>query len=574
MSQGSNNLAVANKGRASLPMFFFLRFCEALVGVVFITSLPIWLPITWIVLMWLSNTLGQIIFWRIDKSRLSLAKQLWIGRSIFWLTSAVAGTSAYFLYVPGDLAYCAMLNVSLVVIAAIGILQFSGDYLRGTIGACLVILPASLRHLFQSDIVFVLMGIGGFAVCVMFFWLGKKLYQMLQEQLLLRHKAEVALDLLAQESIAQARFFAAVSHDLRQPVHAIGLYLAPLLEKIQDDDLRSPLLGVAEGWRALDDLLSQVLDIARVEANTLQVQLASVELKPLLQRVVLQHNAAAEAKYIRLIILARSDIFMSADTLMLKRALSNMLDNAIKFSDIGSNIVIAVRPKGNCWEVQVRDSGVGIAKGQQKTVFQEFSQVSNAQRDRKAGVGLGLAIVKRFVELMGGEVWLRSALNQGTTVSIKLPRSDLIKQDLALNKANGNDEARRELSHISVIPELKSLPKPILIVEDDTLVSQALKSLFKMHGVSAIFVSNGIDALKVSNQISMAVCDMRLPGELDGLDIITKLQHQNIAGILMTAETSPDIVKRSEELGVDMLIKPIQPQSLFDALAAYTDKTL
>ena len=166
--------------------------------------------------------------------------------------------------------------------------------------------------------------------------------------------------------------------------------------------------GIYQSWHALDGLLSQVLALTRMDADSLQAEITKVEVAPLVRGLVLQHSAAAEKKSIRIVALVAPQRYVLADLLMLKRVLSNLLDNAIKFSPEDSRIVLALRPAGKLWSMQVRDAGPGIASASQGQVFEEFVQLSNPQRDREQGLGLGLAIAKRFTQLMHGDLRLRS----------------------------------------------------------------------------------------------------------------------------------------------------------------------
>jgi two-component system, sensor histidine kinase len=379
---------------------------------------------------------------------------------------------------------------------------------------------------------------------------------------------------VAAVGLAKARFFAAVSHDLRQPVHAIGLYLAPLLAGTKDQRTEKAVQGIYQSWHALDDLLSHVLDLTQMDAGKIQAELSAVELAPLVTGLVVQHSAAAEKKSIRILALVAPQRYVLADMLMLKRVLSNLLDNAIKFSPEDARIAIAVRSVGADWCIQVRDSGPGIALALQAKVFEEFVQIDNPERDRTQGLGLGLAIAQRFTVLMQGQMHLRSASGAGSCLSVHLPKAQGPAIDLLnTSKASQNQMAQLAPQAALTVPDalrkaVRASGKSILVVEDDALVAQAIMQLLADLELPAVHAANAADAMRLAPQICMAACDVRLPGAVSGLDLAIRLQHMQIASLLMTGETGSDTKEAAQNNGLLLLIKPVNPQALLDALAS------
>jgi two-component system, sensor histidine kinase len=277
------------------------------------------------------------------------------------------------------------------------------------------------RHLLQ-----VLMGLGGGLMIATVIVASRYHERNLNQQFERRRRAERAADALASMSLAKARFFAAVSHDLRQPLHAIGLYLDPLDQLSQEtnnQDVQRAVTGIRLCWRALDGLLAQAMDIARMDAGALQPQMVAVDLTPLVRSLVTQHWPTAERAGVRLVVLAEEGRFALADPLMLTRVVSNLLDNAIKFSPHGATVAVAVRRGSDAWRLQVRDAGRGIAKDAQELAFEEFVQIDSAARDRQLGHGLGLAISRRFMRLMRGNLTVRSDVGRGCCMTVTLQRA-------------------------------------------------------------------------------------------------------------------------------------------------------
>ncbi len=553
---------------------------NCLIASYFIPYLPLWMPLTWLAL---ALSTGGIQLWCATRpilQRWPLPQRLHIERGIFWLSQICMGSAAYLLYVPGNLGMLGVLNVCVVVIGAMSVLQFSGDHWRGAIGAALAVLPTATRYFFEDSWLLFSLGIGGYVVVVALSMFGHMQYKALIEQAALRKRAEIAVDATAAVGLAKARFFAAVSHDLRQPVHAIGLYLAPLLNRAQDAASQKALSGIYQSWHALDDLLSQVLDLTRMDADSLHAELAPVEVAPLLRGLVMQHSAVAERKSIRIVAMAMPGRYVLADVLMLKRVLSNLLDNAIKFSLEDGRVVLVLRSVQDCWCIQVRDAGVGIAADLQAKVFEEFVQLSNPERDRSMGFGLGLSIARRFMALMQGEMVLRSRPGQGTCISVYLPKANVAALDTlharsSSHSPNPSPAVQAMLQLPSAISRVtQASGHSILVVEDDVLVTQAMLQLLSELGLPILHAANAADALVLSAKVCMAVCDVRLPGATNGLELALQLQQRGVPCLLMSGETSAEIRQAAQVHGLALLIKPVKPQALLDGLGALALRTL
>ena len=561
-------------------MFFIYRAGEAVMIWPFVSILPLWMPLVWLALTYTLNTISQWIRTRPAYALKSAVKRLKTDRRLFLITYSGSATAAFFLYVPGNVGLLSVLSILVVCLGVLSILQTAGDNWRGSIGAALAILPTATRFLFEDGSLVPTLGVGGYVLVLALSLLGRKQADAFMEQVALRQRAELAADAVAGVGLAKARFFAAVSHDLRQPVHAIGLYLAPLLHTVQDARGRRAVNGIYQAMQVLDDMLSQGLDLTRMDSGSMQPLFDTVEIEPLLRGLVVQHGAAAEKKGIRLVVLAAPGSCVRADPLMLKRALSNLLDNAIKFSGEDARIVVALRSRGSDWCIQVRDAGQGMHKDLHDKVFEEFVQIHNPERDRSHGVGLGLAIARRFVGLMQGQLRLRSALGQGTCMAVYLPKlAPLILQPVIGGKAAGSLPLLLEGVTQTQVPQLQ-IPlglvaamartgQAILLVEDDVLVSRAISDLFENLQLPILIAADARIARSLLSQAFIAACDVRLPGETSGLQLACELQTSHgMPCLLMTGETSAEVKAAAKANGMQLLIKPIKPQALLDGLGA------
>ena len=569
----------------SWSMFFVYRLGEAVMVWPFLSILPLWMPLSWLALNYFLNGMSHWIHTRPAYVLQPGSVRLVTDRRLFLMTYVGSATAAFLLYVPGNVGMLCILGIFMVCSGVLSIMQTAGDHWRGSIGAGLVILPTATRFFFEEGPLMPTLAVGGYVLVVVLTLLARKQAEAFMEQVALRQRAELAADAVAGVGLSKARFFAAVSHDLRQPVHAIGLYLAPLLATVQDPRGRKAVNGIAQAMQVLDDMLSQVLDLTRVDSGSLQPQFDSVEVEPLARGLVVQHSASAERKAIRLIVLVSPANHVRADPLMLRRVLSNLLDNAIKFSAEDARIVIALRSRGSDWCIQVRDAGQGIPKNMHTKVFEDFVQVHNPERDRSHGVGLGLAIARRFVGLMQGQLRLRSSLGQGTCMSVYLP-----KVAPALLSHSGAGSRKHSVLPFQDLAEIKALQlevpasllaavaqtgRAILLVEDDVLVSRAISQLFEDLQLPILIAADAPTARAMSAQAFIAACDIRLPSGTSGLDLAVHLKGQmGIPCLLMTGETSVEVKTAARANNMQLLIKPITPQALLDGLGTLSNSVV
>jgi two-component system, sensor histidine kinase len=553
--------------------FWSLRSGEALVASQFLFALPWWQPVMWFLLVAGSGTYRD---WRIRQpsfKALSLPERRYYFRWSIWLRMGFGGCSCFLLYVPGNLPMIILLGFSMLCSAVLVTLRVAGDFKR-TIGAVsLVLLPPSFRMIidgFQSELLISFFGVGGTLLTLTIIFTSRIQERALREQFELRQLAERATDALATVGLAKSRFFAAVSHDLRQPVHAIGLYLDPLINlsrTAQDANAQRAAEGIRQCWRALDDLLSQVLDLTRMDSGALRADIQSVELAPLVRDLIMQHSATAERAGIRLIALVQAGRYAAADELMLKRVLSNLLDNAIKFSPNGRPVVVTLRSTSKRWRLQVRDAGMGIAREAQEKIFEEFVQLNNEERDRKRGLGLGLAISKRFVVLMGGDVQVRSAPGCGTCMTVMLNKAD----------ARGKSHAPAHSALPSIDPQAQMTPEragaalqpqDVLLVEDDPLVAHAMLQLLGSWQLNVRHVDNAMDAMLQIEFGQIAICDVRLPDGASGIDIALAMRARGKKVLLISGETDLAVRHAASTQGIELLIKPVSSAKLLKALQA------
>lgn len=362
---------------------------------------------------------------------------------------------------------------------------------------------------------------------------------------------------------AKSRFLAAASHDLRQPIHAISLLVsAAQFEK--DPVARSAIIGrIENGTAALSDLLNSLLDISRLDGGGVQINEEDFALSRIMSNLQNTYQSLAEEKGLDLII-RPTKACTHSDPMLLERILSNFVSNAVRYTPSGGVVYIAVRSRGPEWLVQVRDNGPGISPEEQDNIFQEFVQLNNPQRDRSQGLGLGLAIVKRLINLLSHRVEVRSALGQGATFSVYIPRIEL---------DNTQVQTVSETAKASNNPSLQLKGLRILVVEDDELVRQSFHGLLVMWGAHVDVFEQAELAISHLKNLDhcpdLIITDHRLGGSHNGLELsreISQLLSHSIPTLLITGDTEDTSLQRLSESYIKVLYKPVKPNVLISTI--------
>jgi two-component system, sensor histidine kinase len=393
--------------------------------------------------------------------------------------------------------------------------------------------------------------------------LGFKANQSFRQQVLLRIQTEeLAEDLARQKEIAEranlakSTFLAAASHDLRQPVHALGL-LAGALRGIAIPLEGKMLLDQIEAsTNAMDGLFTALLDISRLDAGVVEVRRRSFAIGPLLTRICRDHADEARAKNISLTS-KQSDAVVYSDPVLLGRILSNLISNAVRYTDHG-RVVVACRPRGPAVSIQVWDTGRGIPHDQQDRVFQEYYQLGNAERDRAKGLGLGLAIVRRMTDLLDCKLTLRSQLGRGSCFELTIPVSRGASEPVEAQPAALSGAPARGF---------------IVVIDDELAIQQAMGSLLTGWGHDVVTAGSGDEALQRlssrPDRPDLVICDYRLRYGENGIAIIERMRseyNQDIPAMLITGDTAPDRLAEARASQLILLHKPVSNSKLRAAI--------
>lgn len=479
------------------------------------------------------------------------------------------GAAGYFLFVPGALAHQLFLALLLFAAAASG-LASTVMYLPAFY-ACFVpmLLPLIARTASQGDPLHSALALVAVVYAMVLALFARNIHRTIAESLRLRFaNMDLVRELTAkkeeaeQASAAKSRFLASASHDLRQPLHTVGLFVDVLDQRVRDSEGRIIINNIRSSLNSLEDLFRALLDISKLDAGVFLPRIQDFPINLLLDRLRTDYAPLAEEKGLALRVVP-SGLMVRSDPLLLDRLLRNLISNAVNYTCRGG-IVIGCRRRAARARIQVWDSGIGIPDDKQSEIFQEFYQIDNPERDRDKGLGLGLAIVDRIARLLGHRLELRSRPESGSVFSVEIP---------AVDSGSPRDEQ-------------DAVPKPesggvdlagcfMVVVEDDRAVLEATRKLLEEWGCRVLAAVSADEALQQlardAARPDLIVADYRLPEGNTGVQVIRRLRAElkaDIPGILVTGDTASSSLRDIQISGYPLLHKPVRPAKL-RALLSY-----
>jgi signal transduction histidine kinase len=393
--------------------------------------------------------------------------------------------------------------------------------------------------------------------------------QLQSEQAYLQQRVEEATMALRGQkeqaekaSFDKTRFLAAASHDLRQPMHALGLFMGELQNRIETPEQRKIVEKVEESVTAMSGLLDSLLDISKLDSGIIVPQVQEVDICTLLRRLQEAYEPMAAAKSIRLR-MHLLDLRVHSDPILLERILMNLLVNAIRYTPAHGTVLLACRKHGDHLRFEVRDNGVGIPQSEQENIFREFVQLENAARDRNKGLGLGLPIVQRAARLLDHPLHIRSAPGKGSVFAVDVPCVPDIRNRFGLAMGYRSNAASES--------EGVCAAERVLVVDDDELVRNGTAGLVKTWGSKVETAGSLAEVAQRfdQTQFDLIICDYRLP-DGTGMDLADRFNRQGgwkPAFILISGDTSPEVLKHVAGKGMHLLHKPVRPAKLRSMMA-------
>ena len=359
-----------------------------------------------------------------------------------------------------------------------------------------------------------------------------------------RDAAEDARERAAASDLAKTRFLAVASHDMRQPLHALTLYLSALDRRIENPEARGILAKMERATESMIAMFSTLLDLARVHAGAVDPEIVDFPLQEVFDRLAAE-NPGGKVE------VERTDLYVHSDAVLIERALRNLVSNALKHG--GGHAGLSARALGERAEIVVADDGPGIAAEDQARIFDEFVRLEA----RAEGLGLGLSIVRGIARALDIPLELYSAPGQGARFILRPPLSQRAARAVPLTAApQGLGGALA------------------LVVDDEPLAREAVASALGDIGARVQTAANEADALSVLEQgfvPQLLIMDLRIEGELQGIDVARRLRARLTPPphvIVVTGDTAADTLALLQRSGFAWLIKPVNPRDLNELAVA------
>ncbi|WP_416052322.1 hybrid sensor histidine kinase/response regulator [Cupriavidus basilensis] len=368
-------------------------------------------------------------------------------------------------------------------------------------------------------------------------------------------RAEYAQREAEEANRAKSVFLASASHDLRQPLHALGLFVVTLSRSDLTDKQRQLLAHIEAASGAAREMLNTLLDFSKVDAGVITARPRAFRLQPLLYK--LENEFAPQADGRGLFYRTRdTTATVFADPTLVELILRNLIANAIRYTTQGG-VLVACRRRGQRTMIEVWDTGVGIPMTQHRAIFKEFHQLGNPERDQRKGLGLGLAIVEGLARTISTRILLNSRPGRGSVFRFALPLTE--------------DRAETQPAGLHHKPSLKGLR--VLVIDDDQEIRIAMAALLESWQSVCLAVESEEDALAALGafQPDLLLADYRLRGERTGQEAMMAIRErlgQSIPTVIITGDTAPDRLRSVHAGGAALLHKPVVAHQLHTAMTA------
>ena len=369
---------------------------------------------------------------------------------------------------------------------------------------------------------------------------------------------------LGEANQAKSRFIAAASHDLRQPLHALGLFVARLQGRVKAAERSRIVEQIDASVAAMNELFNDLLDMSKLDSGVLAPNISEFPIAQLLERTESTFSAAARKKGLSLRIV-RNSAWVRSDFILLERILLNLVSNAVSYTARGK-VVVGCRLRGRHLRIDVFDRGPGIPEDEYISIFREFYQIGGPQRERQGGMGLGLAIVDRLCRLLKHEIDLASALGKGSRFSVLVP--SVAARAWIVDPKD------------SVHPTPDSIGgKLVVVIDDDPLVLDSTGGLLRSWGCQVLTAGSARVALAgladCNQSPDLVISDYQLSDGQTGIEAIEELRKSlnlPIPAFLISGDMAPERIREARMSGYHLLHKPVRPRALRAMLSKFLKK--
>ena len=373
-------------------------------------------------------------------------------------------------------------------------------------------------------------------------------------QVELERKVAERTQALELANATKSRFLAMASHDLRQPLHALGLFVAQLRSPLKSRERTKTIERVDATRKEMDEMINSLLEFSRLNAGILTPKITEFPIARLLQKIETTFDQATREKGLRLRV-GRSDAWVRSDAMLLERILLNLVSNAVRYT-LRGGIIVGCRRRGEMLRIEVWDTGPGIPDDQKQNIFGEFFQVPAPERNRHGGLGLGLAIVDRLRLLLNHQIDLASTMGRGSRFAILVPIVD-----------EGVTSTAPDASPLSGAFAVEG--KVVLVIADAPIVQEGTGGLLGKWGYSVLSTGSDEAALMRITQRQerpdIIISDYHLASGKTGIRAIEQINAafgSPIPAILISGDTAAEPLRDANERGYILLHKPVDPMRL------------
>jgi len=515
--------------------------------------------------LWAAGAAALLVVWALRSSSASWTDRPELRLGLLALVSGIFGLAASLYLARGGPLHELLAFTFVLVAAAVTISEVA--YARAAIAAWTVpmMLPAGAallvrggaleRWLALALAIFLLFALRRGAL-MQRLMMATAAYRSENERLVAQLRDQMALAVLASEE--KSRFIAAAAHDLRQPLHALGLFASSFEQRMRDSPDWPLLRSMLRAIEALENSFAAILDISRLDSGAVKPNLQIFPVRDLFRRMYLQFAGDAEQRGISLRFRAGGCVIRS-DPQLLERVVSNLIQNALRYTETGG-VLVAARRFSRGVRIEIWDSGIGIPGDKLDMIFREFYQIDNPERDRTRGLGMGLAIVRRICKLLDHAVDVRSTPGRGSIFRVTVP---IVYQDVPQDLQLTAD----------TLPPMPVRQLTVLVIDDEEAIREAMREFLsrqQFRVLTAATIAEAVEHAKSSQtRIDVIVSDLRLRGEEDGIQAIGEVRRLVGAGtpaILLTGDTSSDRLRVAHQIGLVIVYKPIGARQILDMI--------